>query len=383
MKNSIKARLLKSLASLYNMEKIGGPLSVVCMILLGLSIFSCSSSSSVGGVEEEEEEVRSGQIIGRSGGSLSVSDPSSELSGAEIVIPEEAVLSDVQFSINSSSLPGPLPSGIKQVGPCVSFYPHGQQFKRKASIFLPYKDSDNDGFFDGGQGSEKKAAVFYFNPQTMKWEKQATSFRSLSSNRTGIKTDHLSTFLIAVDETVPDTGDTDIPPLVAGEYFTGGAEYTFRNGEWVLWPKGCIVDKSVRCGQSWNLTVVFRLEGLFAVIDKYTTMTGGYSVDVADDFKSAVINVFDIPEFEKVKRSGDAALWTWSAQFEKDHTRITKYRVMDDSSLEAAAVTGEKIYADVEVVDAQTIKVDWKVQADTDLIPGDILVVIFEAIYNG
>lgn len=384
MKNFIRVRLLKSLDSLYNMRYAGRAVSVVCMLAFSFSVFSCSSSS-VSGVEEEAKPGQIVGVIGRSGGNLSVSDSSSAVSGAEIEVPKEAISGDVQFSIDESYLPQPLPSGIKQIGPCVSFFPHGQKFKRKASIFLPYTDSDNNGLIDGGGDSEKKATVFYFNPEIRQWEKQSTSFRSFSSNRTGIKTDHLSTFLLAVDESVPDTGnDNNVDPaLVAGEYFTGQAEYTFKNGEWVLWPKGCIVNETVRCGQSWNLTVVYKTDGLFAVIDKYTTMTGGYPVDVSSDFKSAVINVFDIPEFEKVKRSGDAALWTWSAQFEKDHTRVRKYRVLDDSSLEAAAVTGEKIYADVEVFDAQTIKVDWKVPADTDLIPGDILVVIFEAVYNG
>lgn len=358
---------------------------MACLPLFFMFISSCSSSQSSSAEEDGGSDITNGHVIGKSGGSVAVTDSSSPAFGAEIKILKESLPGDVSFSVEETALPASLPQGIKQAGPCVSFYPHGQNFKRKASIYLPYYDSGNDGLIDGLGQSEKKAAVFYFNPQSGQWEKQANSYRSLSSNRVGIKTGHLSTFIVALDETVPDTGG-DVPTdttLVAGEYFTGPAEYTFRNGEWVLWPKGCVNDETVRCGQSWNLTVTYRTEGLYAVIDKYTTMTGGYIVNVADDYKSAVIDVFEIPEFEKVKNSGDAALWTWAAQFEKDHTHLVKYRVLEDSSIEAASVAGEKIYADVEVVDNRTIKIDWKVTANEDLIPGDILVVLFEAVYNG
>lgn len=381
MKNTIRVKHLKNSASQFNgffLKK-----QALAIILSGLvfTALACSSSSSDGAADKPVHVA--GQVIGRSGGSFFVADGSS-VTGAEIEIPKESLSADTLFQINESSLPAPLPQGVDKAGPCISFLPHGQVFKRKANLFLPYQDTDNNGVLDSAGSNEKRSSVFYYNPNSGRWEKQNTSYRSLSSNRIGIQTDHLSTFLVAVDQTTPDpeTGD-EVPALVKGEYFTGPAEYTLKEGVWVIWPKGCIKDESIRCGQSWNLTVTYRNDGLYAVIDRYTTMTGGYKISVADDYKSGVINIFDIPEFEKVKRSGDVALWTWAAKFEKDHTHATKYRVLDDSSVEAANVTGEKIYADVEIVDSKTIKVAWKIKADTDLIPGDILVVIFEAVYNG
>ena len=42
-----------------------------------------------------------------------------------------------------------------------------------------------------------------------------------------------------------------------------------------------------------------------------------------------------------------------------------------------------KIYADVEVMDNRTIKIGWTIKANEDLVAGDMLVVIFEAVYNG
>lgn len=384
MKNTTRASHSRNSESICNYYNLAHPVFLVCLMVF-FALFTSCSSSSPGASDEGNTGDVAGNVLGKSGGSLIVNDPSSSLCGAGIEIPKDALGGDVSFSINETPLPIPLPGGLIQSGPCVSFYPHGQAFKRRASVFLPYHDSGNDGLVDGIGLSENRASVFYFNPASGKWEKQPVSYRSLSSNRAGIKTDHLSTFIVAIDETDPDDGG-DVPTdtaLVPGEYFTGPAEYTFKDGQWVLWPKGCINNESVRCGQSWNLTLTYRGTGFYAVIDRYTTMTGGYQVAVSDDFKSALVDVFAIPEFEKVKASGDAALWTWQAQFEKDHSTLTKYRVLDDSSLEAGSVAGEKIYADVEVVDKRTIKIDWKITANKDLIPGDILVVIFEAVYNG
>lgn len=383
MRNTIREKPLKNLESLYE-KKMTVHASAAAVIFV-LFLISCSSSPESGGISENEEKpeaIQYNRIIGKSGGSLLVSDPSSVADGSEIVIPVDALSEDISFSIKGSDLPAPLPQGTRQAGPCVSFHPHGQRFSRKASIYLPYNDSDNNGIIDGFQKKEKSASVYYFDTENHQWEKQTTGYRSFSANRAGIKTEHLSTFLVAVDETSEDTETSTQTTFQAGEYFTGQPEYKYQNGERVLSPVGCIDNPSITCGQSWNLSVLYRTDGgLSAVLDKYTTMTEGYNIPFSDDYRSAVIDVFEY--FDKVRESGDAALWTWRVQFEKDHTRLAKYRVLDDASIEAETVEGNKIYANVEVMDNRTIKIGWTIKANEDLVAGDMLVVIFEAVYNG
>lgn len=88
----------------------------------------------------------------------------------------------------------------------VLFDPHGQIFARKAAIRLPYKDSDNDGIIDGLACSEKNAAVFYFNRKQKNAGKAGSPVQILHSNTIVIKTDHLSTFIVAADIETTDAG---------------------------------------------------------------------------------------------------------------------------------------------------------------------------------
>lgn len=43
-----------------------------------------------------------------------------------------------------------------------------------------------------------------------------------------------------------------------------------------LLAKGCLADESIRCGQHWTVTVTYGANGLYGVLDRFVTMSGGY-----------------------------------------------------------------------------------------------------------
>lgn len=75
--------------------------------------------------------------IGADGGTIAVTNPSVAAFGASLEIPPGAILEDIQFSIERSSAPSPLPPGFTAAGPVVDFRPDAT-FLHPATVTVPY-----------------------------------------------------------------------------------------------------------------------------------------------------------------------------------------------------------------------------------------------------
>lgn len=75
--------------------------------------------------------------VGVDGGTVQVTNPSVAAFGASLEIPPGAILEDVQFSIEQSTSPSPLPPGFTAVGPVIDFRPDSA-FLLPANLTVPY-----------------------------------------------------------------------------------------------------------------------------------------------------------------------------------------------------------------------------------------------------
>jgi hypothetical protein len=337
------------------------------LAILGCVLAACGGGGVGGGTRSN--------TIGSEGGTVSSSDPSGLISLARVYIPQGALAAEEAISLKAVSLPKALPAGYQAAGPCVSFSPDGITFAQKASLYLPYSDANNDGYVDGKGVPESKVGVLYYNQGTGTWEVMPVQGRDGKGNLVVAQTGHFSTYLAVIDtgdSTPLDPGtSTGTDALESGDCLVGTANIQDPYGD----SDACFY---------YNMTITRRESSLYAIVDRFATyVEAGFPATVSPDGLSATFDAAST--FTRVRESGDARLWNWEAEFVKEHTHLKDYEVLDDV---LTGVSGTGVYASIEAVDANMVKISWGINLNEQLVfvtsssgGGHSLVVRFRASY--
>jgi len=117
-------------------------------------------------VYRPQEIIR--QIIGPTGGTISTVNVSSDISGATIEIPPEALSENVEITISEiKGALSPFPEDIIGIGSPVHFGPEGLVFNKPVTIKLPYTEEDLE---NTGVSDPQELDVYTFNTTTSTWE---------------------------------------------------------------------------------------------------------------------------------------------------------------------------------------------------------------------
>ena len=82
-------------------------------------------------------------VVGASGGTVTVSDQSSDLLGSSVTLPADALDANTVITIGSVSAP-PLPADVTGIGSPVHFGPEGMSFAAPVAIAIPYTQAELD-----------------------------------------------------------------------------------------------------------------------------------------------------------------------------------------------------------------------------------------------
>ena len=109
-----------------------------------------------------------GEIVSFDGGTISVTDTSSGILGAQVEIPADALSEDTIIVISElvEEIP-PLPENVVGIGSPVHFGPEGLVFNKPVTIKLPYTEEDLE---NAGVSDPQELDVYTFNTTTSTWE---------------------------------------------------------------------------------------------------------------------------------------------------------------------------------------------------------------------
>ncbi|AMM42197.1 hypothetical protein HS1_002415 [Candidatus Desulfofervidus auxilii] len=108
------------------------------------------------------------ETVGSDGGTVLVTDTSSEILGAQVEIPADALSENTIIAISElvEEIP-PFPEDIIGIGLPVHFGPEGLVFNKPVTIKLPYTEEDLE---NAGVSDPQELDVYTFNTTTLTWE---------------------------------------------------------------------------------------------------------------------------------------------------------------------------------------------------------------------
>lgn len=111
----------------------------------------------------QEAEAEAAALIGSEGGVIEVADPHSPLLGVGVHIPEGTFAGEalVTISVQDNSPSKPLPQGVVQEGPCISFESSDHDFQGPVYINIP---------FEGERQEDETRLVYTYNESREEWE---------------------------------------------------------------------------------------------------------------------------------------------------------------------------------------------------------------------
>lgn len=330
--------------------KSGCRFFLICLLLLVSFGAACKKSSSKDG----EEGVSSWVTIGPEGGIVAITEQESDLYGAQVSIPRNALEAGQGISLTSTGLPRALPNGQRAAGRCISFSPDGTAFKQPVRLYLPYSDVNNDGIVDGKAVNESKIGVLYHNEKTGRWEELELSGRDERANLAIVETTHFSTYLVFINTSDSQTLDTSVPTNT-----TDGTAPLFTTGDCLV-GNGNLFGGNMDSCYYYNLTVTRRPTGIFAVIDRHATFVQtGIPAIISPEGDSVTFDAASA--FSKVLASGSASQWNWVCEYVREHTYLKDYEVRNDASIPAlgADPSAGGTYAQIQAVDANMVRISW------------------------
>ncbi|MGM0418968.1 MAG: hypothetical protein ACQEQS_09615 [Thermodesulfobacteriota bacterium] len=352
----------------------------IIIIFLTVSSSGCngsSSSSSSSKNDNSTEKFSAVKTISSEGGKVAL-----EYDGkkAEAIIPQGALSDSKNITISkSNSLPPYFPAGDIKSGDCIKFGPEGLIFKKNITLGIPYS---SDRVLTAG-ATNNDIKVNYFDPEKQEWTDMTVKNIDEDENIVYFVTDHFSNYITYVEKE-----DYYYPPeneLVENEYFTGDRYYYIdKDGNKTLKIKGCINRPGEVCAEPWHLSVFSKPDiGNKYTIDRFFTINylAGYQAEISADGASVTFNASKI--FEKVKESGDARLWQWECEFVTEHTNLLNYEAVSVYDPDFDQTDEEnRIYAQIEPVDMEKVKISWETDILPEIKPGHTLSVRFEARYR-
>jgi hypothetical protein len=159
-------------------------------------------------------------VIGISGGIVEISDTSSPIYGASVLIPSGALSSEELITIVEELSPEPLPTNLTSAGPVVQFGPEGLTFSQPVTISVPY--SEISGI------PEEKIKIYTFNKTSNRFEEVPVTRRDPEKNLLYAEVYHFSPFQPAAPSGDPDAPYFDWTILVNVTRPSGG-KMTHRN----------------------------------------------------------------------------------------------------------------------------------------------------------
>jgi len=170
-------------------------------------------------------------LMESSGGELFVTDDSSDIQGAGVLISDGAFEGPRLISISKAETTQAPSGDVSNLGNVIEFGPDGIEFQQPVFIVLPYEDTNNDGVIDGTAISETLAYGGYYNAEADAWEKVAVVDRDLVNNTITISVDHFSQY--AAQAVVPSSVSTSTVLLndVIGHIIVDGS-----SDDWVGLP---------------------------------------------------------------------------------------------------------------------------------------------------
>jgi len=158
-------------------------------------------------------------IIGSGGGSVTVSDPSSDLNSAYVKIPEGALNSEENIKIASPPDDVKLPTDSS--AQIVQLEPEGLKFKKPVEIGIPYSSMDKD-----------KIKVIYYNRDSSQIYEIPT--QKIDNNKKVISAliDHFSYYSVSDDNIVMQTELLDVDKKLGVKFFIKG-NYSNTGIKWV------------------------------------------------------------------------------------------------------------------------------------------------------
>lgn len=157
----------------------------------------------------EQESSTVGVIDAVAGGSITVEDPESAISGAKIEIPPGAADQDVEIVMAAAEIPEPLPDELIQVGVNVNIISNIEsEFNVPVYLSIPYNDINNDGVVDGTTISEIRVGVKYFNGSS--WEEVEVTDRDSVNNVVTVAITHFSNYVAYANGQAPVYDETQV-----------------------------------------------------------------------------------------------------------------------------------------------------------------------------
>ena len=145
-----------------------------------------------------------GGIIDSAGGTITVTNVASQILGASLTVPPNAVSSPVTLYILSSSPLTPLPSYlVVPVGPAVEFGPSGTAFAVPPVISMPYQTA-----MLPANTPESAIHLYYYNPVTQLWEKLVNTSLDTVNKLVIAETAHFSEYQAGIG--IVDPGLTSV-----------------------------------------------------------------------------------------------------------------------------------------------------------------------------
>jgi hypothetical protein len=351
----------------------------IIIIFLILSSTGCNGNSSSSTSSKEDnstEKISAVKTISSDGGKVSL-----EYDGkkAEAIIPQGALSHSENITISKNNiLPSYLPAGDIKSGDCIKFGPEGLIFNQKITLGLPYSRD----LVSTAGAAERDLKVKYFNPEKQEWTDMAVKNIDEDESIVYFETYHFSNYITYVEEKDYYYPENE---LEENEYFTGDKYYyTDKDGNKNLRIKGCINRSGLQCAEPWHLSIFRDSEkGTIYTVDRFFTVNpmAGYPAEISADGSSVIFNAAEI--FDKIKESGDARLWEWECEFVREHTNLLNYEsVSDDAPEFEQSDEDNRIYAQIEPVDMENVKISWQINIIPEIKPGHTLSVRFEARYR-
>ena len=121
------------------------------------------------GIDENCDGLISAKI-GPEGGVVEVTDPDSQIYGAKVVVPREALTEDRVITLGLAVEPTALPAQYFPAGNFIEIGPKDIVFDSPVTVYVPFSDENHDGLIDGAFKSVSKLSIAVLNKSLQKWE---------------------------------------------------------------------------------------------------------------------------------------------------------------------------------------------------------------------
>ena len=148
--------------------------------------------------------------IDSTGGIIKVEVAESEIANLELIIPQDAIGTNISISItiNISINPPSLPGNIAKVGRVIDLWPSNMEFNKEVEVKIPYKNSDIEKF---GVTDPNLLDVYTYDANTEEWVKVAKNNIDRTNSLISVKISHFSLYTLGVT-VVSDVGSSTIYP---------------------------------------------------------------------------------------------------------------------------------------------------------------------------